>query len=536
MKTMRILPAVVLTAGIAVAAPADAAPAAAASPAVSPDDPPPELPVSVLATIEVASDSQPALGIAPFADGMAVIVNEQTGPPATAYYIGNDGTTSAPMAVPLIGHTITAGPEHVVYGSLIDGTLPERSVGAVAFSGGRTGEVISAAVDPNDVSEFSQNSYAATPRGLVVVGLGGDPLMGLVAPDGTQLTADAVPPGLTGGHIIRTRRSVIDLDRPQAWPLRVDFTGEQTELDVRLPVASAAGSVVWPVSLPGSEPGSPLRVLAVLRAGAEGATWYSLPDGWYHGGSSVWGTALYRYDEAAGTFDVARVDEAVLAGAEGAPAGAYEPDCPRYVEHTAEEFPFRVCETSPAIRNIQWLLVNHFGFDLVVDGEYGSRTEAAIAKFQLDHDLEVDGLAGPATWAALSGEPDTPPWTWRIPSTTTTTTPGDVVVTCDDYVDAPESYPVQPCTTGSGVFAIQVALIVASDYELELAADGYYGQATARAVADFQRRSDLPVTGEVDRATWLALDAGGGADRVDRDGSGIIDPWEWTIESSEPVE
>ena len=35
------------------------------------------------------------------------------------------------------------------------------------------------------------------------------------------------------------------------------------------------------------------------------------------------------------------------------------------------------------------------------DGDFGSETEGAVTRFQRDHGLEVDGIAGPLTLAAL---------------------------------------------------------------------------------------------------------------------------------------
>jgi hypothetical protein len=52
--------------------------------------------------------------------------------------------------------------------------------------------------------------------------------------------------------------------------------------------------------------------------------------------------------------------------------------------------------------------LNQF-YGIKVDGVFGSETEAAVRQFQLDHNLYVDGIVGPATWAALLGqEPPNP--------------------------------------------------------------------------------------------------------------------------------
>lgn len=38
-----------------------------------------------------------------------------------------------------------------------------------------------------------------------------------------------------------------------------------------------------------------------------------------------------------------------------------------------------------------------------VDGDAGAETIAAVKAFQTTHNLSVDGVAGPLTWAALAG-------------------------------------------------------------------------------------------------------------------------------------
>jgi peptidoglycan hydrolase-like protein with peptidoglycan-binding domain len=40
---------------------------------------------------------------------------------------------------------------------------------------------------------------------------------------------------------------------------------------------------------------------------------------------------------------------------------------------------------------------------VVVDGNFGPKTEAAVRAFQRDHGLVPDGIVGPKTWAALDG-------------------------------------------------------------------------------------------------------------------------------------
>ena len=54
-----------------------------------------------------------------------------------------------------------------------------------------------------------------------------------------------------------------------------------------------------------------------------------------------------------------------------------------------------------AVKRLQRLL-RDFGYSPgAVDGDFGSKTEKAVKAFQTDFGLEVDGIAGSQTWAAL---------------------------------------------------------------------------------------------------------------------------------------
>lgn len=60
-----------------------------------------------------------------------------------------------------------------------------------------------------------------------------------------------------------------------------------------------------------------------------------------------------------------------------------------------------------AVMTAQWLLMAH-GYALPrygTDGKYGDETIAAVKAFQRDKGLDVDGVVGPKTWAALLNEP-----------------------------------------------------------------------------------------------------------------------------------
>lgn len=47
--------------------------------------------------------------------------------------------------------------------------------------------------------------------------------------------------------------------------------------------------------------------------------------------------------------------------------------------------------------------LNVYGYGLVADGAFGSKTKSATVAFQKNHQLEADGVIGPQTWRALLG-------------------------------------------------------------------------------------------------------------------------------------
>jgi hypothetical protein len=71
---------------------------------------------------------------------------------------------------------------------------------------------------------------------------------------------------------------------------------------------------------------------------------------------------------------------------------------------TVQPYPghlLRLGMTDPAVRLLQGRLVQLRVATLVIDGEFGPQTEAAVKQFQRRNGLEVDGVAGPLTWKAL---------------------------------------------------------------------------------------------------------------------------------------
>lgn len=56
--------------------------------------------------------------------------------------------------------------------------------------------------------------------------------------------------------------------------------------------------------------------------------------------------------------------------------------------------------TGAEVKELQRLL-NLAGANLVVDGDFGSKTLEAVLSFQREHGLDPDGIVGPKTWVKL---------------------------------------------------------------------------------------------------------------------------------------
>ncbi|GAA1115006.1 peptidoglycan-binding domain-containing protein [Nocardiopsis composta] len=57
--------------------------------------------------------------------------------------------------------------------------------------------------------------------------------------------------------------------------------------------------------------------------------------------------------------------------------------------------------TGDRVRAVQHALVHGYGYDLDVDGNYGSGTAAAVTEFQTVQEIDADGYTGPITFRAL---------------------------------------------------------------------------------------------------------------------------------------
>ena len=110
------------------------------------------------------------------------------------------------------------------------------------------------------------------------------------------------------------------------------------------------------------------------------------------------------------------------------------------------------------------------------DGEYGAETISAVKAFQKGHGIEIDGICGPKTWAALeTAKNATKPAVLEIVSVIQRT--------------------LRNGCTGNDVMALQTALIYLGYKLPKYGADGEYGSETVEAVKAFQAANGLEVDG-----------------------------------------
>jgi peptidoglycan hydrolase-like protein with peptidoglycan-binding domain len=130
----------------------------------------------------------------------------------------------------------------------------------------------------------------------------------------------------------------------------------------------------------------------------------------------------------------------------------------------------------PEVEYLQRQLQTAGFFEGTVDGVFDARTKAAVMAFQRARGLEVDGVAGPRTWAAL----DTRRGTGLRPVLKR----GD----CEPAV-------------------LVLQKILATHGFEPGASDGCFSPETERAVMAFQRAKGLEADGIVGPKTWNALAA-----------------------------
>ena len=130
-----------------------------------------------------------------------------------------------------------------------------------------------------------------------------------------------------------------------------------------------------------------------------------------------------------------------------------------------------------------------------IDGIFGSRTEAAVRRFQEIFGLTVDGVVGQATWYEL------------VRLYTAVTKLSELRSQGQQFYANSWQYPdaVQQGDRGQSVRLLQYMLSVLSEFipEIpEVEVDGIFGPATRNAVIAAQKFLGLPQTGAADEDTW----------------------------------
>lgn len=133
-----------------------------------------------------------------------------------------------------------------------------------------------------------------------------------------------------------------------------------------------------------------------------------------------------------------------------------------------------------------------------VNGIFDAETEAAVRAFQRQFSLDPDGIVGSGTWYAIERVYNA---VKRISDLNSEgVLPEDVTLTLQTELSEG--------MTGPYVSELQYVLSLISAFNSSVRApaiDGIFGPETRASVEDFQYDYGIPVTGEVDSATWQAL-------------------------------
>jgi peptidoglycan hydrolase-like protein with peptidoglycan-binding domain len=158
----------------------------------------------------------------------------------------------------------------------------------------------------------------------------------------------------------------------------------------------------------------------------------------------------------------------------GAPVSLESSSCPSNIVEG---------DTGSCVSALQELL-NTYGANIAVDGDFGSGTFSAVENFQTQAGIGVDGQVGPQTKATLYGNSVMPV------NLESSTCPSNMV----------------QGNTGACVEALQGLLNL---YGANIAVDGSFGSATAAAVENFQTQAGIGVDGQVGPQTKSTLYADG---------------------------
>ena len=214
-----------------------------------------------------------------------------------------------------------------------------------------------------------------------------------------ELAADGFSAGAADGVFgANTFAAVEKFQRAQG--LSVDgVVGQQTWNALAHPTNTAA-----PAPTSSAPSGSEPTVQAGSRGAAVSTLQQLLTNAGYstHGVDGVFGqntlSALLSFQHAHGLSADGVCGPKTWAALQGSHASA---PTPAPSSGGASHPTLKQGSSGSAVTQLQQLL-NQYGFTCGVDGQYGAQTAAEVEAYQYSRGLSADGVAGPATWAALT--------------------------------------------------------------------------------------------------------------------------------------
>ena len=135
------------------------------------------------------------------------------------------------------------------------------------------------------------------------------------------------------------------------------------------------------------------------------------------------------------------------------------------------------------------------------DGDFGMNTEKAVIKFQTDNNLEVDGIVGSETWAALEKETKKEK---RIESEHK-----DAAPAAEDDESVPRAKLILPVLKeddeGIEGYYVKLAQAALGCWGYTIVVHGIFGNEMTQKVRDFQKKKGLEPDGIIGPETWKAL-------------------------------
>lgn len=146
--------------------------------------------------------------------------------------------------------------------------------------------------------------------------------------------------------------------------------------------------------------------------------------------------------------------------------------------NTVEAFPIKEGMSGFAVVQVQDAL-RRLGFKVAVDGVFGKQTLSAVKEFQKQNNLTVDGVVGKKTINAMLKKLD---YKYYYQHST-------------GFYQRLNFVPEPTLKPGMKSYAVKILQFVLCRLGYSIAVDGVYGNQTAGAVKDFQKRRGITVDG-----------------------------------------